>query len=213
MKNGEQWLKKLSPYFSGVVYDLGCGERSYEPFIRKTAKNYVGVDWSSTLHDLKADIVANLNEPLSIGAEVADTVISFSAMEHLSEPGVMLQSAYRILRKGGVMVLQVPFQWWVHEAPYDYYRYTPFGLRHLFEKAGFTEVVVEPSAGFFTTWVMKFNYFTARFVAGPKPLRMAIRGFLLFPWTLGQLVAPILDRFDRDWSLEAPGYWVVARKR
>lgn len=212
MKNGEKWLRRQSDHFKGSVYDLGCGERTYESFILRTADRYVGVDWSSTLHRLKADIVASLTAPLPIENEVADTVISFSVMEHLREPEIMLQSAFRILKQGGVIVLQVPFQWWVHEAPHDYFRFTPYGLRHLFEKTGFTDITVEPNAGFFTTLAMKLNYFSARFVRGPRLLRWVIRAGLLIPWTLSQVLAPLLDHLDRNWELEAPGYWVVARK-
>ncbi len=212
MKDGERWLQKYSPHFQGVVYDLGCGKRSYESFILNTASKYVGVDWSNSIHDLTADIVSNLNKPLAIKPAIADTVISLSVMEHLCEPEVMLRSAYSLLRPGGKIVLQVPFQWQVHEAPHDYFRFTPFGLRHLFEKAGFDNIEVTPTGGFFTTWIMKINYFTKRLIRGPAPIKLTIHGLLLIFWTINQILAPLLDNLDRHWILEAPGYWVTATK-
>lgn len=111
------------------------------------------------------------------------------------------------------MILQVPFQWWVHEAPYDYFRYTPYGLKYMFEKAGFVDIYIEPQTGFFTMWLMKFNYFTLRFVRGPKPLRWLIKSILFAIWTLNQIIAPYLDKLDRNWELETTGYFVIARKR
>jgi hypothetical protein len=43
----------------------------------------------------------------------------------------------RVLAKGGQLVLSTPLFWPVHEAPYDYYRFTEYGLRHLLIKNGF----------------------------------------------------------------------------
>lgn len=207
-----KFIKKYSTLYQGTVYDFGCGERPFESFFLNYADRYVGVDWSNTPHKLKADIVSDLNHPLNIDSAVADVVISISVLEHLREPKVMLGEAFRILKPGGALILQVPWQWWIHEAPFDFYRYTPFGLKYLIQNAGFTEVSVEPLAGFFTTMVLKTNYFTLHILKVPKPLRALFKAVLIPFWFLGQLIAPLLDKLDRDWSLEAPGYWVVARR-
>ena len=116
------------------------------------------MNWSNSPHDLKADIVANLNEALPIENQVADSVISLSVMEHLREPQLFLSEAHRILKPGGAIILQVPFMWWVHEAPHDYFRYTRYGLEYMFEKAGFSAIQIYPQTGFWTTWTLKFNY-------------------------------------------------------
>jgi SAM-dependent methyltransferase len=170
------------------------------------------VDWSNTLHGLSADVVTNLNEPLPLEDAVADTVVSLSVMEHLCEPQTMLNEAFRILKPDGTMVLQVPWQWWIHEAPYDFFRYTPYGLKYLLEKAGFVDVVVEPQSGFFTMWILKMNYFSVRFVRGPKLLRALIKACLASIWYIGQRLAPILDKLDHNWAAETCGYSATAKK-
>ena len=111
------------------------------------------------------------------------------------------------------MILQVPWQWWVHEAPYDYFRYTPYALKYMFEKAGFEDIQVKAQSGFFTTWIVKMNYFSARFIIGPKPLKYLIKSILIPFWTLGQVIAPYLDKLDRNWEAETQGYFVLARKK
>ena len=209
---GDRFLRKNTRHYKGVLYDLGCGESPYREFFLQHAQQYVGVDWAGSQHQTKADIAADLNIPLPIRSEVADTVISLSVLEHLYEPQVMLNEAFRILKPDGGIVLQVPWQWWIHEAPYDFFRYTPYGLKYLFEKAGFVNIVVEPQAGFFTTAILKLNYFTSRFIRGPKPLRWLLKSSLLPFWYLGQKVAPLLDKLDRNWALETSGYYVTARK-
>ena len=211
MRMGNKLVREKMDFFRGVVCDLGCGERPFESDILAVADKYVGVDWSNTLHNLWADVVADLNRPLPLGDATADTVISFSVMEHLSEPQTMLDEAYRILRPGGAIVLAVPFQWWVHEAPYDYFRFTRYGLDYMFKKAGFIDIRVEENSGFWTTWFLKINYQSARLVRGPLILRWMVRACLLPLWLSDQFLAPILDRIWPSAS-ETQGYSVTARK-
>lgn len=196
----------------GYVYDLGCGIRPYEPEIRGHAERYIGVDWSNSLHGLQADIAADLNGKLPIEDEVADTVVSFQVMEHLCEPQIMLGEAHRILKPGGNILLTVPFQWWIHEAPYDYFRYTRHGLEYMFSKAGYVNVNVLEASGFWTMWFLKLNYQTVKLIRGPKPLRALIRGFLIPLWLADQLIAPVLDKY---WHApqETSGYIVTAQKK
>ncbi|PPK51363.1 methyltransferase domain-containing protein [Marinobacter persicus] len=209
---GDHFLAKYSPNYKGTLYDLGAGESPYKDFFLQHADQYIAVDWAGSFHDTKADIAADLNKPLPIDSEVADTVVSLSVLEHLCEPQTMLNEAFRILKPGGGMVLQVPWQWWIHEAPFDFFRYTPYGLKYLFEKAGFVDVTVEPQSGFFTMWILKGNYFSQRFIRGPRPLRALVKAALLPFWYLGQKLAPLLDKLDKNWALETSGYYVTAKK-
>jgi len=209
---GDRCLIQYSRYLRGDLYDLGCGEAPHKDYFLSFVDTYTGVDWSRTLHDSKADVVSDLNVRIDLEDEVADSIISLSVMEHLSEPQVFLNESFRILRAGSFMVLQVPWQWWIHEAPHDYFRYSPYALRHMFAKAGFADVEVEAQTGFFTMIVLKLNYFTARFVKGPRLLRFLIQVILVPFWTLGQLLAPLLDKLDRNWAAETQGYVVLAKK-
>jgi SAM-dependent methyltransferase len=206
-----QFLRRFSNHFAGHLYDLGCGEMPYRSWLLKYADSYTGVDWASTLHELKADIVADLNEALPIDDQVADSIISLSLMEHLREPQIFLNEAHRILKPGGVMILQVPFMWGVHEAPYDYFRYTRYGLKYLFEKAGFSAIEVHPQTGFWTMWTLKFNYQSARLIGGPWLMRRLATLLLHLIWAIDQRVAPWLDK---HWKCEeeTAGYFVVAKK-
>lgn len=95
------FLSKAIPQYNGTLYDLGAGESPYKNFFLQHAKQYIAVDWAGSLHNTKADIAADLNMPLPISSEVADTVVSLSVMEHLCEPQTMLNEAFRILKAGG----------------------------------------------------------------------------------------------------------------
>jgi len=145
---GDKFLDKYSKYYKGTLVDLGCGTAPFKEYFLQYCAKYIGIDWTKTQHNSKADIVSDLNKSIELEDDMADTVISLSVMEHLCEPQLFLNESYRILKQGGAMVLQVPWQWHVHEAPHDYFRYTPYGLKYMFEKAGFVDIEVEAQCGF-----------------------------------------------------------------
>ncbi len=209
----DKFLHKYSPYYKGTLYDLGCGTRPYESFFLNFAHKYVGIDWGSSVHKLKADIVADLNKPLPVESNCADTIVCLSVLEHLCEPQCLIDEAYRMMKPGATIILQVPWQWWIHEAPYDFFRYTPYGLRYMLEKAGFSNVEVQPTCGFFSMWFLKMNYFSLRFIKGPRLLRGIIKLCLMPCWYLGQATAPLLDKLDKDWAAETVSYYVIADKK
>lgn len=208
----DEWIMKFSEKYNGSLYDLGCGEMPYKSWLLGYADNYIGVDWGSSLHELKADILADLNEPLPIESEVADTVFSISVMEHLCNPQVFLDEAHRILKPGGSIVLQVPFMWQVHEAPHDYFRFTNYGLQYMFEKAGFNEITIYSQTGFWVMWTLKFNYQCRRLIVGPRLIRKTVELLMRGIWEINQRIAPWLDN---HWKCEGEtaGYFVVASKK
>lgn len=208
---GNAMVQQRLPALSGLVLDIGCGERPFECDILHHAERYIGMDWSHTLHNLRADVIADANRKLPFGNSVFDHVVSFEVLEHLAEPDVMLTEAFRVLKVGGELTLSMPFQWWLHEAPWDYQRFTRYGLKYHLHKAGFTEISIRPRTGFWATWILKFNYQTARLIRGPRGIRMLVRTLLLPLWWVNQSLAPMLDKLWTD-ERETAGYFATARK-
>lgn len=198
--------------FKGTVVDFGCGEAPYREYILETAERYIGVDWSESFHAIKADVVADLNKRLPIESAMADAVVSISVLEHLSDPQIMLKEAHRVLKPGGKLLLQVPWQWGIHEEPFDFFRFSPFGLQHLCEKAGFSRIEIKPMGGFFEMIGLKMNYFSLRFVRGPRCIRLCIRSALWPFWQSTQILSLILNKFDRKAPSEAAGYILKAER-
>jgi hypothetical protein len=54
---------------------------------------------------------------------------------------------WRVLRPGANVLLNVPFFYWLHETPHDYYRYTEFALRRFAESARFRILVLDAIGG------------------------------------------------------------------
>jgi SAM-dependent methyltransferase len=74
-----------------------------------------------------------------------DYVWCNAVLEHVRKPWIVSDEIVRVLKPGGVAVIQVPFLENVHGWPDDYYRFTPNGLRTLFEDLD--EVAAGVSAG------------------------------------------------------------------
>jgi len=191
---------------SGRVIDLGCGEAPYKEDILKVADEYIGVDWQNTLHAKgNIDVFADLTKTLPFPNGYADTVVSFQVMEHLPEPEFFLRECFRILKTGGAIFITVPFMWHVHEEPYDYFRFTRYGLEYLLKKVGFVDIYIKENTGFWQTWILKFNYHSTRYARGP------LKYLFILIWLIAQVIAPFLDRYDFN-PRECASYTVIAQK-
>ena len=62
-------------------------------------------------------------------------------LEHLSDPRLALQEAWRILCPGGTLCGSVPFMMPIHSGPADYFRYTTHALEMMLSHFSSAEVV------------------------------------------------------------------------
>jgi SAM-dependent methyltransferase len=182
-------------HIRGRVIDLGCGLCPYRADILSLANEYIGVDWDASYHsDEFVDIKTDLSQRLPFDEGYADTIVAFQVLEHLPDPCGFLSECFRVLNSDGVLYMTVPFMWPLHESPYDYYRYTCYGLAYLLKRVGFDVIEITKDTGFWQTFVLRFNYHTHRFARGP------LRYIFIPIWFTGQILAPLLDRIDGDYS-------------
>jgi SAM-dependent methyltransferase len=197
----------LRRYARGQLADVGCGRKPYRAVLAPLVDAHIGIDREDTPHgtaniDVFGSAYATTLEPESV-----DTVLMSQVFEHLEEPAAALAEALRILRPGGHLVLSTNFAWHLHEAPRDFYRYSPYGLRHLFERAGFEVAHLEPVAG---TWLTVFE----EIAYGLRRASIRHRVLIILALPLGhvcQLVGTSLDRLSFDDTL-ASGHLIVGRK-
>ena len=65
-----------------------------------------------------------------------DMAVSFDTLEHVEDPWVWCQRMVSIVKPGGYVYLSTVFLYTYHPSPRDFFRFTPDGLRLLFQRAG-----------------------------------------------------------------------------
>lgn len=145
-------------YASGRLLDIGCGTKPWRETFADRVDEHLGADHEQTLHGLAAvDIVCDAySVPLAEGS--VDTILLTEVLEHLERPADALAECLRLLRAGGHVIATTPFSWPLHEAPRDFFRYSPHGLRHVAETVGLEVVEMRPLSGIWSTIALHVSY-------------------------------------------------------
>lgn len=129
-------------YAKGTLVDLGCGTAPLFVLYRDFVDRCLWVDWEASMHvNEELDLVQDLNRPIALRSESCDTVVLSDVLEHIYAAPLLVSEIGRILRPTGVLVMNVPFLYGLHETPHDYARYTSFMLNKLMEDSG---LVLQP---------------------------------------------------------------------
>lgn len=100
----------------GVKDDIGAKYRKHWTSVdRFDMRDFI--DYHYDINDLKFD------------DEEFDVVVCVSILEHIPYPQNAIKELYRVLKPGGVIWVQVPFNYPYHESPKDFWRVSPDGLR------------------------------------------------------------------------------------
>lgn len=129
------------------VLDAGAGKLAYREILKGYFSEYVSSDFAKTHAEL--DVITDI-EKMSFADKSFDTVFCSQVLEHVPHPWLALKELHRVLKKNGVAIITVPLLGYIHNAPYDFYRYTEYGLRTLSEEAGFEVLLIKPVGGFFS---------------------------------------------------------------
>lgn len=201
-------LKEVgAKYLRNRLIDIGCGIKPYKDFLSPYVTEHVGVDHEDTLHDkTNIDIFASAYN-IPEGDASFDSALCTEVLEHLEEPELAVRECYRLLKPGGFAVYSVPFIWHLHEEPRDFYRFSKYGLKYLFEKVGFEIVEINSLSGFWVTSGQLFVYNIHRFNKGILKWTKLIDAIGL----VVQAISCLLDKMDKtdQWTW---GYVVVVRK-
>lgn len=177
-------LAGLDGVLRGVVLNAGAGTRELAHLVDGEVVTQ-DIPWEFARPDL--DIASPLHE-IPRPNETFDAVICIAVLEHVINPDECVAEMARVLKRGGRLILSVPFLQPEHLVPTDYQRFTRDGLRHFVEKHGLLVEEVIPMFSVYHTmhWIasewlrMKKNiiYFALRCMILPPLVFMARRSNL-----------------------------------
>jgi SAM-dependent methyltransferase len=204
-----QAMRKFAGHVQGRVLDVGCGQKPYRAMFKTS--EYIGVEIDSP-ENRKSKAADHFydGKHLPFADGDFDTVLCNQVLEHVFEPDEFVDELHRVLKPGGALVLTAPFAWDEHEQPFDYARYSSFGLRHLLTKHGFEitdQIKTLPDVSMLcqlgNAYVFKLTYTRFRMV------NLLVTAVLMAPISLsGVIMGSLLPRND-DLYLDNV---VVARK-
>jgi SAM-dependent methyltransferase len=138
-----QWLSTHVDLLRGRLLDNGCGNQPFRGWYEPHVSEIVALD---ALPDNGADVVS-FADRLPFGDEVFDTVLVTEVLEHVEDAERAISEMFRVLRPGGHALVTVPYLYPTHEAPYDFRRFTHFGLADVLRRHGFEVLDLKAKGG------------------------------------------------------------------
>jgi len=180
------FLRQTVPEMQGKVLDVGCGESPYAHLLTSGA-SYTGIDivyadqFGMTR---KNDIMTFDGRVLPFSNEYFDHVICTEVIEHVEDPNAFVAELWRVLKSSGTLVATIPCSARVHHEPFDYQRFTSWGLKRLF--AEFRDVNITPRGSDLVSIAAKLV------VAAVRLARPKVDTSLIWRLPVFVVVAPLL---------------------
>lgn len=203
-----------------LVLDAGAGRAQYRGLFshaRYETADFLAVEGKTYA---EPDYVCDLAE-IPVSDARFDHAVLTQVLEHVPEPAKVLAELHRVLKPGGTLWLSAPLFYAEHERPYDFYRYTQFGLRHLLERAGFDVLEIDWMEGYLGTLSYQARLLSTSLRASSADYGGGLRGRGLAlaakaSKRAGRHAADTLARLDLRYKHVGRGlpknYQVVARK-
>jgi SAM-dependent methyltransferase len=162
-----------------LVLDAGAGKAQYRTLFdhaRYESADFEQLDKKYASNTYVCDL-----KDIPVEDSRFDFIVFNQVMEHVPDPVAVLSELNRVLKPGGKMLYSGPLFYEEHQQPYDYYRYTQFGLRHLFSATGFSIERMDWLEGYYGTVGYQLNCMARYLPLNPRDLGGGIVGYTLIP--------------------------------
>ncbi len=129
----KELIKLKDNFYNKRILDIGAGEIPFDEYYKGLNVETVDIQQNS---QNTIDYIMEVDGALPFEDNSYDVIFIFDVLEHIEDDRFFILECNRILKKGGLIVSNTPFMYRFHEEPYDYRRYTPSGLKYIFETVG-----------------------------------------------------------------------------
>jgi len=194
---------------NGLVLNLGCGSHDrYRQYLEEAGK-VLNIDVRiSPIVDVVGDA-----HGLPLKDNSIDSILCTQVFEHLLYPHTAMLEVARVLKPGGIAVISVPQTNELHEEPFDFFRFTKYGLTCLANEAGLEVIELIQRGGF---WSVLSQSMIRYFIERCGGYQRKFANYII--WLLAGIVGRIgmwMDRMDKSNANRkfALGWTIVVRKR
>jgi SAM-dependent methyltransferase len=146
----EEFIKTVALEADAIdkrVLDIGSQDAPFRKYFTKAEYRTQDVCQNS---QNSIDYLGDINEGLPAIADASfDYIICTQVLEHLKRPHVAFREFSRILKTGGKLFLTTHLCFEEHMIPYDYFRFTRYGLEFLGSDAELKLLHIAPHGGIF----------------------------------------------------------------
>jgi SAM-dependent methyltransferase len=165
-------IKQFKP--SGMFLEIGCAGGAFLHAARNAGYEVKGVEFAGAAAQLARekfglDVMTGDLMSAAFAEALFDVVFMGDVLEHLPDPLATCREVYRILKPGGVFVIECPMQTntmfsrlgffvygmigtkaTVHLPPYHLFEYRPASMKRMLQRCGFTivetrQAIIPPS--------------------------------------------------------------------
>lgn len=169
-----EWLKERAG--NGPVLIIGSGDKC--EFYRSKFKDSLVIN-SDVHNQFGVDVVFDAHN-IPFKDNTFQLVYSSQVLEHTLKPWMVSKEISRVTKMGGYIHTEVPFCFPYHGQPYDFYRFTPGGLRLLFQLCELVRDEVISGGGSSSAYMLSesmINKFSGRY---PRMIVLFLARVLLF---------------------------------
>jgi SAM-dependent methyltransferase len=192
-------IKDLAPKLEGKLLDFGCGRKPYENLF--SVREYIGIDIIVSGHNhgnSKVDVYYD-GTTIPFDDHSFDSLFCSEVLEHVFNPDEVLTEISRVLKLQALAIITIPFCWNEHEIPFDYGRYTSYGIKYLLEKHGFQIIELRKSGNFIRVIWQMMNLYIYELFKNLKLPGLMFSLLLIVPLNILSLI--IIPLFPKNKTL------------
>ena len=212
------WLRQLLRFTlpPGKVLEIGCGHGGFVSMLRQAGFDATGLELSPSIvgfarQTFDVPVLTGPVEQQALGSRSLDAIVMMDVLEHLPDPLGTIGHCLRLLKPGGVMLLQTP----AYPAPLTLrelharqHKFTqmldPREHLFLFSEPSMSQLLAQAGAAAVKLVPAIFDFYDTSCVASPGPLAEHSPGQIdrsLAATISGRHVRALLDLDDRRLAL------------
>lgn len=190
-----RWIKNNHKSLKWKILDFWCGQKPYKDLF--TYKEYIWLDIQESWHNHASEDIDVYYDwkRMPFKNNFFDSILASEVFEHVFDIDYVLKELNRILKPKWTILITMPFILWEHEQPYDFWRYTSFGIKSILEKNWFSIKKIEKKWTYIETIFQLINCYYFDVILFPRNniIKWILSLIFIFPTNLlGTILSAIL---------------------